>query len=136
MQRRGPGSGNYHLVSDGTGQTPWQWCNKCQGLAWQTGAKCQAGGQHDFQGSGEYNICLNGNPRAQAGIGQDQWRWCKGCQLLCYDGRTSCAAGGARIRVGSGNYVLSMAAPRDPRRTQSGWRWCTKCFGLAFGEGE
>ena len=90
-----------------------------------------AGGQHDVSGSGEYNICLDGNPCAQADIGQDQWRWCKLCQLLCFDGKTSFPGGGAHISAGSGNYVLTAAAPPSPSM-QSGWKWCNKFYGIAY----
>ena len=87
-----------------------------------------------FKG-GEYHICMDGEPRAQADIGQDQWRWCKNCQLLCYNGKTSCAAGGAHISAGSGNYELTIAASTAPvANVQQGWRWCNKCYGLAFSQ--
>jgi hypothetical protein len=77
---------------------------------------------------------MDGDPRTQAAIGQDGWRHCKHCQLLCFNGKTSCAAGGAHISARSGNYELKFTQQPPQASTQSGWRWCNQCYGLAYSE--
>ena len=79
-----------------------------------------------------YVLCLDGEPREQANIGQDQWRHCRNCELLCYDGKTSCAAGGSHVSVGSSNYVITAPMNTPTPGAQTGWRWCNKCYGLAY----
>jgi hypothetical protein len=43
-----------------------------------------------------------------------------------------CPAGGGHDHSGSGNYALAVDDPTA--KGQSGWRWCSKCQGLAFSE--
>jgi len=55
------GSGNYALKT--TASTPgtqsgWKWCKKCGGLWYSAsgGNRCSYGGQHTFDGSGDYEL--------------------------------------------------------------------------------
>lgn len=113
-------------------QNNWWWCNKCQGLTFAGGlvpGMCQAGGQHDHGGSGEYTLVHD----EAAAPGQNNWRWCSKCQGLTFAGNPSlgaCPVGGQHDHTGSGNYSVvqnSATAPGQPN-----WRWCTKCQGLTF----
>jgi hypothetical protein len=114
------------------GQDNWRWCKKCQGLAFNgnaTPGACPAGGRHDHNGSGNYDLIHEG-PNAP---GQPNWRWCNKCQGLAYNANATpgaCAAGGKHDHGGSGNYTLIHGAAGAP--SQSEWRWCNKCQGLAF----
>ncbi len=57
------GSSNFTLADSGSGQSDWQWCNKCQGLFYAGNWEyigvpelgvCPAGGAHSNTGSGNY----------------------------------------------------------------------------------
>jgi hypothetical protein len=106
-------------------QSNWKWCHKCQVLCFAGGAPgaCQAGGNHDFTGSGNYVLVHD-----EAGApGQSHWKWCTKCQELCFAGSThigNCPVGGAHDHTGSGDYILSGG--------QSNWKWCNKCQALCF----
>lgn len=117
-------------------QDGWYWCNKCQGLIFQSSPfspppPCPKGGSHDATGSGGY-LVNNNDP---SDPGQHGWRWCNKCCALWYSGGGAgfCAAGGGHSDVGSGDYSLSqnITVPN----TQSGWRWCNKCQMLTFAGG-
>jgi len=108
------GSGNYSLQTSPHflyGQTEWFWCHRCQGL-WYRGNNilgvCPAGaGGHDFAGSNDYAIDVNG------GSGQANWRWCQLCQGLWFAANGTggaCPAPGTagHSMDGSGNYHLDL----------------------------
>ena len=65
----------YSSLSGYPGQSGWQWCSKCQGLAYspdRTGGTCPlGGGSHDFIGMLEYTLMYFENS-----IGQSGWRCC------------------------------------------------------------
>jgi hypothetical protein len=88
------------------GQSLWRWCNKCQALNFAGGPShgvCPAGGQHAYQGSGNYTL-VHETPS----YGQPDWRWCNKCQGLSYAGGAqvgTCPAGGSHA-VQSDNYSL------------------------------
>jgi hypothetical protein len=113
-------------------QQGWKWCNKCQALCFTGGnpGACQAGGNHDFAGSGNYTLWHYPSGKVDFTDqvpGQSNWKWCNKCQELCYAGSThvgNCAAGGAHDHTGSGDYVLAGG--------QSNWRWCNKCQAMSF----
>ena len=113
-------------------QDNWQWCKKCQGLAF-AGADfigpCPATGSHDHTGSLNYSLLIDSaDPQAQ-----DNWRWCRKCQGLTFAGANSvgyCPAGGEHDHTGSLNYSLFINSADD--QAQGNWRWCIKCQGLAF----
>jgi peptidoglycan hydrolase-like protein with peptidoglycan-binding domain len=115
---------------EGASQAGWQWCNKCQGLAFSLNqpSVCPAGGSHDHIGSGNYTLAVE-DPSAQ---GQPDWRWCNKCQGLAFSlsQPSVCPAGGSHDHSQSGNYTLSHNDPSA--QGQSDWRWCSKCQGLAF----
>jgi CubicO group peptidase (beta-lactamase class C family) len=116
-------------------QNNWQWCSKCQTLAFAGGGSpgsCPAGGTHDLTKGGNYLV-----PTDAAGTaGQSNWRWCKKCQALSFAGSGSagaCSAGGVHDHTGSGNYVLAeKGAGGLPQDSQDNWRWCKKCQVLAY----
>ena len=91
-------------------QSNWQWCRKCQGLAYagnpQQG-RCPGadGGQHDHTGSWDYVLM---HDQTLAG-GQNNWRWCTKCQGLAFAGNPGvCPAdGGQHDHTGSSDYILS-----------------------------
>jgi CubicO group peptidase (beta-lactamase class C family) len=118
-------------------QSGWQWCKKCQELAFTGGAtagNCPAGGQHDHTGSGNYIVAL----KASGVAGQDNWRWCNKCQALAYAGGAApgpCAAGGVHDHTGSGDYVLAQKSGSIPPYNQDNWKWCKKCQVLASAGG-
>ena len=112
-------------------QGNWRWCNKCQCLGFAGSATlgpCQAGGNHDHAGSGNYFLVDN----SPTYPGQANWRWCNKCQLLAFAGSPSlgpCRAGGSHDHTGSGDYRLPQIG--EPG-SQANWRWCNKCQCLAF----
>jgi hypothetical protein len=122
-------------------QFKWQWCNKCQGLAYANGPSvgpCPGGGTHDYTGSANYFLSygLSGNDPFL----QSNWRWCNKCQGLAYAGNVSlgsCPAGGSHDHSGSFNYVVGLvAAAAGSPGFQLDWRWCNKCQGLAYAGNE
>jgi len=138
----GPGVfGALFINSDFSGpglQNNWQWCKKCQTLAFAGSASlgnCPAGGLHDHTGSSNYLV-----PMASSGVaGQHNWRWCTKCQALSFAGGASpgkCSGGGNHDHTGSGDYVLPSKAGGDlPLDSQNNWRWCNKCQVLAIAGG-
>jgi hypothetical protein len=100
-----------------SGQPGWQWCKKCQVLAFAGSPSlggCPAGGVHDYQGSGDYTLVLN----VPGASGQHNWRWCRKCQGLAFAGSSSpgaCPAGGAHDHQGSGDYALEVSSPPATR---------------------
>ncbi len=113
------------------GQQGWQWCNKCQVLAYpgdSTPAPCPNGGYHDFSGSSAYSLALD----QPSFPGQSDWRWCCKCQGLNYGPNSPrpCPAKGHHDYSKSGNYSLGLGKVGYPG--QSGWKWCKKCQGLVY----
>jgi CubicO group peptidase (beta-lactamase class C family) len=136
----GPGVfGALFMNSDVLGpglQNNWQWCNKCQGLAFAGNAnlgQCPAGGLHNHDGSS--NFCLPNGGSVPPGS-QNNWRWCNKCEALSFGGSAalgSCSAGGMHNHVGSGDYVLAMRGSGGvPQDSQDNWRWCNKCQVLSW----
>jgi hypothetical protein len=70
---------------------------------------------------------------------QDNWRWCQKCHLLFFAGGAAPAGpvgscpdgGGGHDGSASAGYVLAMSAPNHD--AQPGWRWCSNCSALVFG---
>jgi CubicO group peptidase (beta-lactamase class C family) len=134
----GPGVfGALFMNSDKAGpglQSNWQWCKKCQGLAFAGNASlgnCPAGGLHDHTGSRNYLVAMN----TTSVVGQSNWRWCNKCQALSFAGSPSpgqCPAGGQHDHSGSGDYVLGQKAGDLPEYNQDNFQWCKKCQVLAF----
>jgi CubicO group peptidase (beta-lactamase class C family) len=136
----GPGVfGALFMNSDvlGSGlQNNWQWCKKCQALAFAGNANlgdCPAGALHDHTGSSNYCLPIGGTVPPGS---QSNWRWCNKCQALSFGGSASagkCSAGGMHDHTGSGDYILAIrgdgAVPQD---SQDNWRWCKKCQVLAY----
>jgi len=120
-------------------QADWRWCHKCQGLFFSGGQSstgtCPSGGQHDKTVSGNYALAHN-SPEFP---GQSDWRWCHKCYGLFFSGGQSsagtCPAGGQHEKTISGNYTLAHNSPEFPSQ-QSDWRWCHKCYGLFFSNGQ
>lgn len=106
------------------GQPWWVWCRNCKALfsAQVETPRCPAGGQHDSTGSGNYKLSATG--------GQDQWTNCSRCTSVFYDGIGTCPAGGAHDTTQSSDYFLVHDIEWAPG--QAGWRWCSKCYGLAY----
>ena len=137
----GPGVyGALFMNSDVLGaglQNNWQWCKKCQAIAFAGNASlgdCPAGGLHDHTGSRNYCIAMNvAVPQGSQG----NWRWCTKCQALSFAGSSSvgkCSAGGNHDHTGSGGYVLPIRGSGPvPMDNQDDFRWCKKCQVLALG---
>jgi hypothetical protein len=131
------GSGDYALTTNMGSNAPnaqdnWQWCNKCQVLAYagdSSPGACSAGGTHDHQGSADY--ALAHDLGATAPIYQDGWRWCNKCKGLVASAVGACSAGGTHDQPRSYNYGLYHDTPTH-NNEQSNWRWCSKCQGLAY----
>jgi hypothetical protein len=116
------------LTGGGSGQSNWKWCLKCQGLAFagNPASICPAGGMHDYAGSHDYTL-------ASAGLGfENKWRWCGKCQGLYYAGLGACM--GADSHIFSGD---DYAPVHDLMGSagQAGWRYCRKCYAMAFNDG-
>lgn len=128
---------NSDVLGEGL-QNNWQWCKKCQAIAFAGNASlgdCPAGGLHDHAGSRNY--CIAMNTPVPAGS-QGNWRWCNKCQALSFAGSASpgkCSGGGNHDHVGSGNYVLPIRAGSAaiPQDFQDDFRWCNKCQVLSWG---
>jgi hypothetical protein len=108
-------------------QPGWRWCNKCQSLFYSGlgNGVCAGGGQHDSNGSAQYNAPLANTCNAQNG-----WRWCCKCQVMFYGSTTNvCPLGGPHNSTGSGDYHVC----RNAAHPQANWRWCRKCSNLHFG---
>lgn len=124
--------GTVRFVRSVPGQNGWQWCSRCQGLAFSGGTasgRCPAGGIHDHSSPRTYSLRRG----AGSGRGQDNWRWCGKCQGLAFNGGArpgNCPAGGVHDHAVSKNYTLWRDEPMAPG--QDDWRWCSKCQGLAF----
>lgn len=117
-------------------QNNWQWCKKCQELAYAGGpnpGSCAAGGQHDHTGSATYLVATS----ASSVVGQHNWRWCNKCQALTFAGGATagkCPAGGMHDHSGSLDYVLTQKGTGPvPIQHQDQWKWCKKCQALAHG---
>jgi hypothetical protein len=68
------GSAMYTVSYDASapGQESWKWCKKCQVLSYtgKTVGPCQAGGQHDVTGSGNYRLASSGGGESVALVQQ------------------------------------------------------------------
>jgi hypothetical protein len=92
---------------DYPGQADWNWCSKCQALAYSAGppGACPGGATHDFGGSNNYTLVHDVVPPPAGG--QPAWRYCRKCQALNYGGFAQpgpCQAGGLHDNTGSYNY--------------------------------
>jgi hypothetical protein len=129
-----------HHVQDG-----WRWCRRCEGLFFggnPTLGACpaQQGAPHADDASGNYVLAHN-DPSAP---GQGDWRWCSKCQGLFFGGGPTNGACPVEPHgepneqphdsTGSGDYTLVHQDSAAPG--QDGWRWCSKCQGLAWGVDE
>ncbi len=134
----GPGVfGALFINSDKSGpglQSNWQWCTKCQALAFAGNANlgnCPAGGLHNHPGNRNYLVAT----KASGVVGQDNWRRCNKCQAISFGGSPSlgpCSAGGLHDHSGSADYVIAKKGGALPDYSQDNWRWCKKCQVLAF----
>lgn len=119
------------VASEGWRQAAWQWCNRCEALAFNGGTPgtCASGGRHDHSRSGNYVLFAD----APHHPGQSGWRWCSKCQVLAFVGNGAgvCPAGGVHDHSRSAGYVVSVANGADAG--QDGWKWCSRCQGLAYG---
>lgn len=113
-------------------QRGWQWCEKCEGLAFHGSdhGVCPAGGVHSTRNSGHYALALD----SPAQPGQANWRRCSQCAGLFFGGNSPnvCPAGGPHFSSSyGGDYTL---AHNDSHANgQANWRYCAKCKGLHFG---
>jgi len=110
-------------------QYGWQWCRKCQALAYagRGAGPCITGGVHDH--AGDYALSLND----EAFTGQPGWRWCQKCQALAYAGAGTvgpCVAGGVHDHSTSGLYRVGMGPVGF--RGQDQWKWCRKCQSISY----
>jgi hypothetical protein len=122
-------SGQYAVAIAGPNdpKTPlWLWCVKCRALYLSDpdGGRCPTGGQHDGTRSLHYRLGPVG-PTSQS-----EWTSCSRCRSVFYDGLGACPAGQRHDTSASGDYFLVPNVSWAPG--QSGWRWCNKCFGMAF----
>jgi hypothetical protein len=108
------------VMTDGVfpGQASWQWCRKCELLAFnqdRTGP-CPAGGLHDHAASADYTVMTE-----KLYFGEDDWRWCSKCQGLFWqlnpgvcaaDGKQheGSASGAYRLLTGIDHFSITFAA--------------------------
>jgi hypothetical protein len=143
--------GSYFLTVNApvTGQDNWRFCNKCRGLffgglpaAGTRGGKCpQDGGKHSSSTSGNYQLDLDSGVEA-ADVYQPGWRYCAKCHVLYFSlssSPSSCAGTGQHVNGGN-PYFMQHHSPGAPGQElwagngQSGWRYCSKCKALFFGD--
>jgi hypothetical protein len=119
-------SGAYAVLAATTANPPWLWCQRCKALFQSTPdvGRCPAGGQHDGSRSMHYQVASSG-----AGT-QDMWSVCSRCRSVFYTRTGACPAGRAHDTSQSGDYFIVHDILWAPG--QSGWRWCSKCYGLGF----
>lgn len=132
------GAGTARAYVSGSGsQSPWKWCDKCQGLFYwpfEGSSWCPRGGQHDGSESTSYTL-VYGSPNLPHV--QQNWAWCHNCQGLFYGPMQSsswCPAEAGTRHDGSESYSYDL--DNDPAYytgDQPGWRWCDKCQGLFYG---
>lgn len=109
-------------------QSGWRRCRNCRAICYgQLPGRCLAGGDHDYQDSGWYE--LSNAPEADV-TAQPGWRWCRHCQALFHPGLGAgqCPAGGGHDPTGSGDYHIAYAP--YAAGGQEGWRYCAKCHEL------
>jgi len=120
-------------------QDNWQWCNKCQVLAYagnDSPGACAGGGGHNHTGT--YDYVLSYSPLVEPSNYQGNWQWCTKCQALAYAGNASpgpCPAGGIHDHTGSYNYGVGnfgFGTGTLNRFQQGGWQWCNKCECLSW----
>ena len=133
----GPAPTAFVLPSNLRIQARWQWCNKCQALAYSGFADlgpCPAGGVHEHAGSYDYPLIAQSDvvPASY----QNYWRWCNKCQALAFAGNAdsgSCSGGGVHDHSGSADYMVEIRGLDGlPSWKQDNWRWCNKCQVLAY----
>lgn len=132
-------SGAYALSTAPPGEGGWRWCANCQGLFFAGDSPFSDNNwgvcpTHSDADSGNYFL-----PQS-SGDGQGGWSKCNKCQGLFYNvaGQQStagvafnCAAGGSHDGTGSAPYYIPQSQGSG---RQSGWKWCSQCFGLFFAE--
>ena len=122
-------SGQYAVAIMGASdpQAPlWLWCVKCRALHLSNpdGGRCPTGGQHDGTRSLHYRL-LPAGPTSQS-----EWTSCSRCRSVFYNGLGACPAGQRHETSASADYFLAGNIAWSPG--QSGWRWCSKCYGMGF----
>jgi RNA polymerase subunit RPABC4/transcription elongation factor Spt4 len=123
-------SGSYWVQWSGASDPPdslWLWCQNCKALYHydSSGGKCPSGpAQHLGAESGHYFVGSGG-----AGT-QALWTNCQHCLTTFFDGIATCPAGGQHDTSQSSDYFLVHDLSWAPG--QAGWRWCAKCYGLAY----
>ena len=119
-------------------QDGWRWCVKCGGMYlsyWGLANACIAGGSHAFNESGNYVLPNN----ASNAPGQPGWRYCHKCAGMFFSLHpgSKCPItnpSNSHDATGSGDYSLLNNAANAPG--QHHWRWCHKCQGLWFEDGQ
>lgn len=122
-------SGSYWVQWSGANDPPgslWVWCENCKALYHYdpVGGKCPTGSQHAGAQSGHYRVFSSG-----AGT-QGEWTNCQRCLAVFFDGIGACPAGGVHDTSQSSDYFLVHDIDWAPGQT--GWRWCARCYGLAY----
>ncbi|MEO9295931.1 MAG: hypothetical protein ABI347_10090 [Nitrososphaera sp.] len=131
-------SGQYLLPwgsAQDSNNSTWRWCSLCKCLNDVRDARswpCAAGGSHDDSSSGLYqsNLSLLLPASLLGATVQPDWTICRKCSVIYYDGHGRCAADGQHDTTQSSDYFLTLNV--DAGAGQPGWRWCSKCYSLAF----
>jgi RNA polymerase subunit RPABC4/transcription elongation factor Spt4 len=126
-------SGEYWalLAENDDQESSLRWCRNCKAMVVSDpgGGHCPMGGRHDISASSRY-LMANEQPLLLLTPSQGQWTACTNCRSVFFDGTGVCPAGGAHDGRGSADYFLVPDIDWSPG--QHSWRWCAKCYCLAF----
>ncbi len=87
---------------------------------------CPAGGSHDYGGSANYHLAFGTFKNRQ-----NKWRWCNKCQGLYYAGLGACKGDDIHRLLGNDFAPIHDLAGAAG---QAGWRFCRKCYAMAFND--
>jgi hypothetical protein len=124
-EHRATGGLEYSLATSAAGA--WRWCSKCQSLSHggrAVAGPCPAGGFHDHPASGNYHVAWDGGTQRR-----DRWRECARCQGL-YHAQIGACKGGLVHQLDGNDFALTHDLAGAPG--ESGWKWCKKCYTLAY----
>ncbi len=108
-------------------------CVKCQSLVARSpsgnAGPCASGGEHSL--AERQHVIAKDAPLAP---GQPNWKKCQVCFAVAFDtDQALCPTGAKHAFTDSPTYTMIHGGPLEPELVP-GYRWCSQCMNLAFGE--